>query len=563
MKGASQRIALLARSARHIPPGQLAARVRLSGKRRAVGAAAGRMPPRHLVAAAEVPPFAEVPPQPVFASRVGLVDRTAQQRVIRLPGATVPLTLPLEWHPPELAYGTRLPKLHLHYMEFLEELDDRTACAAVADWIAANARRRPDYWMDAWNSYALSIRVVVWMQERARGRLRADPELEDVLWRSVVAQLRFLERNLEFDIGGNHLVRNIRALLWAGAFFGGAEARRWRRRGRELLRRELGRQVLPDGLHYERSPAYHLQVLSDLLECHAASDPADRAEQVPELHRMAQALVDMTHPDGNVSLFNDGALNMSHPPAACLEAFERLTGERVTARASFALAAAGYYGHRADAGSLVLLDCGEVGPPGLPAHSHADILSFEWSTATRRVIVDHGVFEYNAGPRRAYSRGTPAHNTVTVGDADQCEPWLAFRMGRRAAPVVHSYQSRDDGFVLEGSHDGYRSLLGAPRHRRRFACSPAGIAVYDTVTGGAGQPVRARLLLHPDFTALRTAEGARLSDGEFTVLLATGAEVKVADASWCPRFGERLPCHQLVLTYGSAPCAGSFELRAI
>lgn len=561
MKAAPQRVVRLARSARYIPPRQLAARVRLTAKRRAVGAAVTRIPPRHLVAAGEVPPLANVPPQPVFPPRTGLVDRTAHERVVRLPGATVPLTVPLEWHPPELAFGTRLPKLHLHYMEFLEELDDQTACAVVGDWIAANARRRPDYWMDAWNSYALSVRVVVWLQEWARGRLRADPELEPVLWRSVVAQLRFLERNLELDIGGNHLIRNVRALLWAGAFFGGAEAHGWRRRGRELLRRELGRQILPDGLHYERSPAYHLQVFGDLLECHAASDQADRVEQLPVLRRMAQALVDITHPDGDVSLFNDGALDMAHPPATCLQAFEQLTGDRVAARMSLALSTAGYYGHRSNAGALVLLDCGEVGPPELPAHSHADILSFEWSLSGRRVIVDHGVFEYNAGHWRAYSRGTRAHNTVTVGEADQCELWLAFRMGRRAAPVVHSYQPRADGFDFEGSHDGYKRLPGAPHHQRRFTCSPAGIAVHDSVTGGAGQAVRARLLLHPDFAAEPTGEGVRISDGEIAVLLITDAEVGIVDAWWCPRFGERLPCRQLVLTYGSAPCTGSFELK--
>ena len=35
---------------------------------------------------------------------------------------------------------------------------------------------------------------------------------------------------------------------------------------RQLLASELDEQVLADGMHYERSPAYHCQVLADLID---------------------------------------------------------------------------------------------------------------------------------------------------------------------------------------------------------------------------------------------------------------------------------------------------------
>jgi hypothetical protein len=37
----------------------------------------------------------------------------------------------------------------------------------------------------------------------------------------VAEQLVFLERNLETDICGNHLIKNIKALIWASAYFTG------------------------------------------------------------------------------------------------------------------------------------------------------------------------------------------------------------------------------------------------------------------------------------------------------------------------------------------------------
>ena len=73
---------------------------------------------------------------------------------------------------------------------------------------------------------------------------------------SLEQQLDFLASHLEVDIGGNHLVRNIRALLWAGRFFSGPAASRWQQRGRALLAQELDAQILADGFHFEVSAAY-------------------------------------------------------------------------------------------------------------------------------------------------------------------------------------------------------------------------------------------------------------------------------------------------------------------
>ena len=87
-----------------------------------------------------------------------------------------------------------------------------------------------------------------------------------------MAQMNFLKSNLELDIGGNHLVKNIKALLWASQFFEGPEADRWRELGLKLLRKAIEEQVTPDGAHFELSPAYHVQVFADLLECYSVLD---------------------------------------------------------------------------------------------------------------------------------------------------------------------------------------------------------------------------------------------------------------------------------------------------
>jgi uncharacterized heparinase superfamily protein len=556
-----RRLRLFASSVAHTRPRQLAARLRLMARRRAMQRVARLVPPRGSVPAAQVPPLREPSPPPMFAPRRHLVVGAPGAPRLRVLNREFALTVPVRWRPPELDRGTGLEKLNLHYMEFLESVDDAAFQALVDDWITANPPYQPGYWRDAWSSYSLSIRCVVWMQQIAARRPRLDPAMVARACASLVAQLRFLERNLEMDVGGNHLLKNLKALFWAGRFFAGDEAARWRGLGERLLPAELDEQVLGDGVHYERSPAYHAQAFADLLECRQVMEPgAPRDGLDAALGRMAQALADLSHPDGCPSLFNDGGLHMTYAPAECLDVHARLLGTPAARpRALFAASDAGYYGARAG-GDLVVVDCGAISPDFLPAHGHGDILSFEWSVAGMRIVVDAGVYEYHAGEARDYSRSTRAHNTVTVDDGDQAEFYSAFRIGRRPHPVVHRYQARDGGFVLEGSHDGYRRLAGAPVHRRTFDASPARIGVRDEVRGGAGQAVAARLLLHPECTVDAVPGGAVIRRGGVEVALTSEARVTVAEARWFPDFGVEARTLQVTLHYGAAPCAGGFVL---
>ena len=43
---------------------------------------------------------------------------------------------------------------------------------------------------------------------------------------------------------------------------------------------------------------------------------------------MAKFLNDVTHPDGLISLFGDGGLNMSYSSEECLAIFDKLIGKK-------------------------------------------------------------------------------------------------------------------------------------------------------------------------------------------------------------------------------------------
>lgn len=525
---------------RRVPLAKIARRIELDVKRR-VARHAGAAGSLHGVA----PPLSDCPPLPLFGPRRGKLQRRDEYLRFtflehsRETGATV------DWSVGSRNPRSQLWRMNLHYMEYLEEVDDRLLAELVLQWIDSNPPYGPGYWKDSWNSYALSLRVVVWMQQFASRAARLEQPIRAAMITSIARQIRFLEANLETDIGGNHLIKNIKALIWASAVFAGPEADRWRALGLRLMRDELPRQIFADGMHYERSHSYHCQAFADLLECRHAlrADPLDGALD-DALARMGRAAADLAHPDGGVALFNDAGLSMAYAPQECLDAYERLFALRPAPRRAFALADAGYFGLRAGAIYFVA-DCGRIAPDDLPAHGHGDVLGFELSVAGLRIIVDQGVFEYVAGKRRGTARAAASHNTLCLDGADQADFFGAFRCGARPNVTLRAYESRNDGFRLEGAHDGFARLPGAPVHRRRFSVDPAEIVIEDQLEGRSDRPATIGFLLHPEARVDVSGVVARITRGAAEIEMTCSAPIDMEDAVWWPDMGCEIATRRL------------------
>ncbi|WP_242479102.1 heparinase II/III family protein [Lamprobacter modestohalophilus] len=213
--------------------------------------------------------------------------------------------------------------------------------ALVQRWISEN----PPGQGNGWEPYPTSLRIVNWVKwllregvipagttgtnETDRFNSASAQQANTAILNSLAIQTSWLSRRLEHHLLGNHLFANAKALVFAGAFFVGPEAKRWLRRGQRLLRRELEEQILADGGHFERSPMYHAILLEDLLDLLTLADvyPGVLDASLLALGRAkAVAMLDwlaaMTHPDGQISLFNDAAFGIA-PTQAQLECYAR------------------------------------------------------------------------------------------------------------------------------------------------------------------------------------------------------------------------------------------------
>ena len=86
---------------------------------------------------------------------------------------------------------------------------------------------------------------------------------EPWLYDQFIGDLNLVSNRLEYHIMGNHLLENAFAL-----YVGGLVTNRHDicSVGRRLLLDQLQEQILDDGMHYERSPMYHMIILGRLLD---------------------------------------------------------------------------------------------------------------------------------------------------------------------------------------------------------------------------------------------------------------------------------------------------------
>ena len=451
-----------------------------------------------------------------------------------------------DWNSEEAA---KLWLYHLHYFEDLvaRDADERRAwhAAGIARWIADN----PPGLGNGWEPYPLSLRIVNWIKWSLAGG-----ELSPAAVHSLAVQARYLRANLEHHLLGNHLFANAKALVFAGCFFAGAEAERWLAKGLGLVRREIGEQVLRDGGHFERSPMYHslfLEDLLDLINLHGAHPETIEAREAsqPVLWRstareMRRWLVLMTHPDGELALFNDCAFGVAPRPEE-LSAYARRLGlgpSSLPSAGAHELSTSGFLRFESESATAIL-DVGEIGPSYLPGHAHADTLSFELSLFGERVVVDSGTSLYEAGDERLRQRSTAAHNTLVVDGADSSEVWSSFRVARRASAHGLRIDSMPNGLRVRCGHDGYMRLGGRVYHSREWLFAPRELVVCDRLDGRF-ERAEALLHLHPDVTPARE-DSLALSGGRTLTHAVEGGRAALEPSTWHPRFGTSLPSSRL------------------
>lgn len=374
--------------------------------------------------------------------------------------------------------------------------------------------------LESWiedNPYAASVNWVVPMEAAlrvlswtwffhvfARTEAWADESFRIRFLRSLYLHGDYVARNLERShVNGNHLTADAAGLVFAGLFFERGEANRWAELGWTILTGELPRQVLPDGVDFEASVAYHRLVVELFLLPALYRESLDLP--VPATYRdrisaAAHFTAAYTKPDGSVPLWGDADDGRALPMRTSTPNDHRYLVGVVAAAWDRADLREAAWGSRAEALWLlgprmasglpnrdsapvvprssafpdggfyvmrsphdhVFIDCGPVGLSGRGGHGHNDCLAFEATLDEVPLITDSGAYVYTASWEwRNRFRSTSFHNTPQIDGEEQnrfVDPENLWELIYDAKPSLVAWETGAANDRFRGGHIGYQRL---------------------------------------------------------------------------------------------------------
>jgi len=417
-----------------------------------------------------------------------------------------------------------------------------------------------------WEPYPLSLRIVNLIKWHNKTN-----QLDSSTITNLYNQALFLSKNIEYAILGNHLFANAKALIFSSCFFRSRDSESWLKTSVKIIKKQLREQVLEDGSHFELSPMYHSIFLEDVLDIINLSNtytnkiPEDLVISLKEVaSKMLYWLNKMKHPDNEISFFGDSAINVCPSPSE-LESYAARLGieELKSSEDNVTFLKNSGYIRVEDENIVAILDVGRIGPEYLPAHGHADTLSFEFSIFNQRVLVNSGTSCYEVSEKRSFERSTAAHNTVEVNETSSSEVWSSFRVARRAYPSKCLIGKNKNNVEIKCSHNGYKRLKGKPIHTRTWVKENNSFCVKDMIEGQYKSAI-SRLFLHPQIAIIKS------NDSNFFLRLPLGQEIKlevikgsskVVTSSYSPEFGLSVDssCIEISLNNGLAEVRLSYN----
>ena len=431
---------------------------------------------------------------------------------------------------------------NLHYFDDLnaENASDRVEWHknTIQKWIEQNPYAKGN----GWEPYPNSLRIVNWVKWSLQGHQFTEQQLQ-----SLALQAEHLSKTVEWHILANHLFANAKALIFAGLFFDTVESKKWLALGLKIYHQEIDEQVLADGANFELTPMYHAIFLEDLLDLYqlitrsyAQSDLIDVEHLQTKIIKMLDWLKCMSHPDGQISFFNDATFGIA-------STYEHLKNYAENLKISV-LGAESQDQYLEQSGYIVvekpsykfIMDVAEVGPSYQPGHAHADTLSFELSVLGARFIVNSGISQYGLGSERLYQRSTAAHNTIEIDQQNSSEIWSGFRVARRVSPKL-DHINFELGRIAEFSAS-YKSLKGVVHHRN-VSLLDNQIIIKDNLRGQFNSAV-SYFYFHPDVIVNKEKDNSyvcNLMGNIVEIQLKGDVEANLINSFWHLEFGKSVP----------------------
>ena len=367
-----------------------------------------------------------------------------------------------------------------------------------------------------------------------------DDEALVLMVKSYAEHARYL---MQYPTHGNWLTMESNGLYHSGALFPEfKEAQVWRETALGRLRHELDGQVYPDGAQIELAPGYHGVTIQNFL------GPVNLAPltgfEVPKdytaaMEKMFDYLLFSMQPTRRTPALNDsGAGDVSRWMETGARLFPGREDFRWVAtggkegkapgQTSYQFPYAGQFIFRSGWDRSALWLCMDGGPFGF-GHQHEDKLGVTVTAFGQALLVEGGVYTYDASDWRRYVLSSRAHNVVLVDGLEQNrrkEPRETYVV---KTPLPHLWETNaafDHAVSVYNEGWGPKALRVARQARHVFFVKPDLFVVADELEPADDQPHTYEALFHLDAPEVKVdgLQVATQNQGPNLTVMAFGAD---------------------------------------
>ena len=383
----------------------------------------------------------------------------------------------------------------------------------------------------------------------------------------------FIINNLEKVIpnSNNHYTSDLVGLLYLGELFSTSKVgRKWFRFAYKEYCSELQKQVLPSGVHYEKSVSYHrmmVEMMSYPLYMLQRLGHRIEPDIISRIQKMYDYVAMYIKPNGLAPLIADND-DGRFLPFVCRDFRNHCyLVDNMSVENRIVALGMDTYCREISTGKILYEDAGvtiihegndylyisnsgyskypESDDVIIPTHTHNDLLSFELSLCGIDIIVDSGTYLYTSSikDRNAF-RCTAKHNTIVVDNEEQNEMLTPFYLKRN----VHIGTLRQ---LSDGCYIGdYRTIVGKMDHARMFNFRKGQLIIEDRLTKHGSSHV-AKQYFHFAEGVLPAIEDDSLVLGSGIKLLFSTppSHIEIIDDKISPSFGRLVSTKTAIATY--------------
>lgn len=364
---------------------------------------------------------------------------------------------------------------------------------------------------------------------------RFTPEFLNLFLRMLHLHATYVGDN--YSEKGNHLLFEAQRMLFAGIYFPEfKDARHWREKAIEILNREIGIQVYPDGMQFELDFGYHVAAIDIFLKALGMARLNGMENEFPEsyvqtVEKMTVVTYNLLFPDDTNPMFGDTKQHNRSTLKQQFANWSRVFPDneqlpwfasdhregKMPPYLSQAFTSSGFYTLRNGWEKNATVAIVKAGPPAF-WHNQPDNGTFEYWHRGRNFFPDSGSYVYGGDSsvlaQRNWFRQTRVHNTLTLDNRN---------LENTDSKLLH-WEVSPEETILVTENPSYSGLT----HRRALFFTKDGVLVIvDRASGEAAGTVGVHFNLCPGKIAFA-------KDGTLRTLFDDGNNIRIKSSGCKP-----------------------------